>query len=515
LDAFGVDLSRVGVGVGVGVEVVALALVPLVLVRRKEPPSTVAWILALVFLPGLGATLFLLFGRDRVKLPARWKRAADRELAERRRAAGGAGARKRPTVAELFAASAGDDEDGARRRAERRVARSLFRVGAALAGAQPTPHNEVELLVDGDATYEAIGRAIDQASTLVLAEYYLFREDTTATWLRDRLVAAAERGCAVKLLLDGYGSFGVSRRFLAPLRAAGAEVAFFLPARLLLLQPMNLRNHRKIVIVDHDTAFTGGINVGDEYRGHGEPWRDAHLAIRGPAARDLGHVFAEDWHFATGRVIAGERPHGSLPPRGAVELADGAPATGRGEAMVAVVRSGPDLEGPPRETIHRLFFVAIALARTSVHVTTPYLVPDRAIVVALQTAAARGVDVTLLVPSRSNHRVVGEAGRSFYEELLGAGVRIFEFGPGMIHAKTMVVDGAVSLVGSANMDLRSFRLNFEVHTVVRDRALSRRLEETFDADLAVSREIELDAFRARPAWRRVTEGAARLLSPLM
>ncbi len=513
MEGIGAELSRLVVWLGVAVEVIALALVPLVLLRRKEPASTAAWILALVFLPGLGATLFLLFGRDRVHLPARWKRDADRELALRRRALAGPTHRRRPTLTELFQAPPGD-EDVARRRAEARVARDLFRVAASLAGTEPTAHNRVGLLVDGDATYEAIGRAIDDAESDVFAEYYLVREDGTAAWLRDRLLAAAERGCDVKLLLDGYGCFWLSHHFLAPLRAAGVEVAFFLPARMMFLQPMNLRNHRKIVVVDHDVAFTGGINVGDEYRGKHGPWRDTHLRIEGPAARDLGHVFAEDWHFATGRVIPGERPHGSLPP-GESPAALDPPTAGRGEAMVAVVRSGPDLEGPHRETIHRLFFVAIALARSSVHITTPYFIPDRAIAVALQTAAARGVEVTLLLPSRSNHRVVGEAGRSFYEDLLGAGVRILEYGPGMIHAKTMVIDGAVSLVGSANMDLRSFRLNFEVHTVVRDRALARRLEETFEADLAVSAEVDLEAFRARPALRKLAQGAARLLVPLM
>jgi cardiolipin synthase len=511
LGAFGAELSRLVVALGVGVEVLALALVPLVLLRRKEPPSTAAWILALVFLPGLGATLFLLFGRDRVRLPAQWKREADRELGERRRALIGPGVVRRPTLAELFEAPPGD-EDVARRRAEARVARDLFRVGAALAGVEPTAHNRVRVLVDGDATYQAIGDAIDAAKGQVLAEYYLVREDATAAWLRDRLLGAAKRGCDVKLLLDGYGSFWLSHHFLAPLRAAGVEVAFFLPARMFVLQPMNLRNHRKIVVVDGDTAFTGGINVGDEYRGRKGPWRDTHLCIEGPAARDLAHVFAEDWHFATRRVIPGERPHGAHP---AGDVAAIAPAAHRGEAMIAVVRSGPDIEGLSRETIHRLFFVAIALARSSVHITTPYFIPDRAIVVALQTAAARGVSVRLLLPSRSNHRVVGEAGRSFYEDLLEAGVRIYEYGPGMIHAKTMVVDGAVALVGSANMDLRSFRLNFEVHTVVRDRTTARGLEQAFDADLAVSREIALEAFRRRPWLRRLAQGSARLLIPLM
>jgi len=473
---------------GIAIEVIALSLIPLVVLRRKEPSSTAAWILALIFLPGVGATLFLLFGRDRIRLPARWKRDADRALALRREAA--------------LSIPAATDSERTLAPVPDPAVRELFRVGAALAGAEPTGGNEVHVLVDGEATYDAIGAAIDAARMHVHAEYYLIRDDATARWFLDRLVAAARRGVRVRLLCDGYGSFWLGRRILRPLREAGAEIAFFLPARLLLLQPMNLRNHRKIVVVDDTTAFTGGINIGDEYRGKHGPWRDTHIRVRGPAVDALAHVFAEDWHFATRREIP-------VSPGGRDRAETG------GNALVAIVRSGPDIQGSPRETVHRLFFSAITLARRRVYITTPYFIPDRSILVALQTAALRGVDVRLLFPSRSNHRVVFQAGRSFYEELLEAGVKIYEYGPGMIHAKTMVVDGSVGLVGSANMDLRSFRLNFEVHALVRDGETASLLESGFEADIARSEQIVLALFRSRSWTLRVVEGAARLLSPLM
>jgi cardiolipin synthase A/B len=306
-------------------------------------------------------------------------------------------------------------------------------------------------------------------------------------------------------LIDGYGSFWLGRRWLGPLRAAGARAAVFLPARLVLFQPMNLRNHRKIVVVDGEVGFTGGLNVGDEYRGKSGPWRDTHLAIRGPAVARLEQVFAEDWHFVTRDEVEFAR---AIPP-----IAPSA-VTGH-DATVAVVKSGPDVEGMARETIHRVFFSAITTARSRVYITTPYFVPDRAIVVALQTAALRGVDVKLLLPGRSNHPFYAQAGRSFYEELLEAGVSIFEYGPGMIHAKTMVVDGCVALVGSANMDLRSFRLNFEVHAVMSGEGVASRLEGCFREDLRHSNPIVLSEFRQRGRGRRVVEGVARFVSPLM
>lgn len=486
------EASRVSIALGIVIEIIALGLIPLVVLRRKEPSSTAAWILALVFLPGVGATLFLLFGRDRVRLPVRWKRDADQALVRSRRHHRPASPAQRDALARIPTA----------------VDRELFRISSALEGGEPSPGNAADLLVDGEATYAAIGAAIDAATHHVHAEYYLVARGRVADWLAEKLVSAAARGVSVKLLLDGFGSFWIGRRWVRELRAAGVEVAFFLPARLIFFQPMNLRNHRKIVVVDSETAFTGGINVMDEYRAvRGEaPWRDTHLRVVGPAAQQLGHVFELDWHFATRREI---------PRDPAAEAALKARPREPGDATVAIVRSGPDVVGPLRDTIHRIFFAAITLARSRVYVTTPYFIPDRAIVVALQTAAMRGVDVRLILPKRNNHPFVGQAGRSFYEELLEAGVAIHEYDPGMIHAKTMVVDGTVALVGSANMDLRSFRLNFEVHAVVRDAVTAAQLEACFEADLAVSSPIDPVSFAARPWTQKVIEGAARLLSPMM
>jgi cardiolipin synthase len=479
---------------GIAVEIVAFLLVFVVLLQRKEPPSTVAWILALVFLPGIGALLFLMFGRERVRIPLRRKERTDRALA----------AENAPVS--LRAALTPDPpplDDGLPQDAPA-VLHDLFHVSAALGKAAPTHGNRVDLLVDGEATYAALGAAIERAEHHVFAEYYLVRDDATAAWFRDLLVAAARRGVRVKLLLDGYGCFWITRRWLRPLREAGAEVVFFLPAHLLPFQPMNLRNHRKIVVVDGRVAFTGGINIGDEYKGTKGPWRDAHLRIEGPAVLPLLLVFAQDWRFAARAPV----------PSSEVDRAR-AVVEGPGRATVSIIRSGPDIAGPQRETIHRVLFSAITSARESVFITTPYFIPDRSIIVALQTAACRGVDVRILFPSKSNHPFVFQAGRSFYEDLLAAGVAIFEYGPGMIHAKTMVVDGAVALVGSANMDLRSFRLNFEVHTVMDDEAVAARLSRCFHDDLAVSKRIDPSEFRARPLVWKGVEAAARLLSPLM
>ncbi len=469
---------------------VALALIPLVLVRRKEPSSTIAWILTLVFLPALGAILFLLFGRDRVRWPAQRKRELDAIVR-----AQVAASRDERTAADSTGALPALDGASS-------LERALFRVGARLTHLRATSGNRVEVLSDGNATFDALGAAIDAARHHVHAQYYLIRNDATGAWFRDRLVAAAKRGVTVRLLLDGYGCLGVGAGWRRPLHKAGVRVAEFLPMRSVLLQPVNLRNHRKIVVVDGRTAFTGGFNVGDEYRGEMRGlggWRDVHLRIEGPAAAELQRVFFQDWAFATREPID---PDQYFPPA----------ATSGGNATIAIVPSGPDTRN---EATHRLFFGAIVGAEREILVTTPYFVPTESLLVAMELAAMRGVALQLLLPGRSNHRVTFHAGRSFYGQLLEAGVDVREYVPGIVHAKTLVVDGRVALVGSANMDMRSFRLNFEVHTLVHDESTAARLHEVFLSYRAESRRVEPEPWGARAWTLRMKEGAARLVSPLL
>ena len=473
---------------GVFFWVVALALVPLVLVRRKEPSSTIAWILTLVFLPAVGSILFLMFGRDRVRWPARRKRELDAIVRAKLD-----DARDVP--------SEGVPES--RLSAITPFERALFRVGARLTHQRATSGNRVDVFTDGNAAYDAIGAAIDGARHHVHAQYYLIRDDATGRWFRDRLVAAAKRGVKVRLLLDGFGCFALGRRWKRPLHQAGVHVGEFLPMRSVLLQPVNLRNHRKIVVVDGETAFTGGFNVGDEYRG-GEmrgvgKWRDVQLRIEGPAAAELQRVFFQDWIFATAETI---EPHEYFPRA----------TSPRGDATIAIVPSGPDTR---TEAIHRLFFGAIVGAEKEVAITTPYFVPTESLTVAMELAAMRGVELKLILPGRSNHAVTYHAGRSFYAQLLEAGVDVLEYEPGIVHAKTLVADGQVALVGSANMNLRSFRLNFEVHALVHDATTAASLRASFETDAEKSRHVELAAWQERSWTLRLKEGAARLVSPLL
>jgi cardiolipin synthase len=460
----------------------SLAFIPLVLVRRKDPPTAVAWILVLLFLPVVGVVLFWFLGRNRVRRPVIRKASSRTELWDRH--------------AESLGASVDWEHDIGRQPIEQQ---GVMRLAARLQNSRLSFGNQVEVLVGAEQTYDAQLQCIEQASRHIHMEYYIFRNDRYGRRFLEALARAVQRGVRVRVLVDAFGSRALRGPEVTSLVRVGAELRTFFPFRpFAQAWSVNLRNHRKLMVVDGHVAFTGGVNIGEMF----VPWRDVHLRMQGPAVREIQNTFVEDWYFATGHDLTFE----------VRELDSSALANPMGESIVQMVNSGPDATV---EAIHRLYFAAIASARDRVYVTTPYFVPDRAMLVALQTAALRGVDVRLLLPSRSNHRVTFHAGRSFYDELLEAGVRIHEYLPGMVHTKTMVVDGRFATVGSANLDVRSFRLNFESIVVLYDAQSVGRLERLFLEDLGHTQVVELDVWRVRPWGVRVVEGYGRLCSPLL
>ena len=474
------DFDTVASAVASLIEILSLSFIPAVLLRRKESSATIAWILALTFLPLVGVVLYWFLGRDRVRRPARAKRSATVQV--RGRISALPRSDDGPALAALISAHGGQLE-------------GVMQLSAHVGHNDPVDGNRLDVLGGARAVYDAQLEAIENARDHVHLEYYIFRADETGERFRDALVAAVRRGVRVRLLYDGFGSRQLTGRFLRPIVDSGGFVAKFFP-----LDPLrhawtiNLRNHRKLMIVDGNVAFAGGINIGDEFL----PWRDVHLRLEGPVVRQLQALFVEDWYFAARHDLV----HPSFFPH--------LPAVG--ESVVQIVSSGPD---ETVEAIHRLYFGAIASARNRVLLTTPYFVPDRALLVALQTAAMRGVEVRLILPGRSNHPMAFHAGRGYYEELLDAGVHIHEYTPGFLHQKTMVVDGRFATVGSANLDVRSFRLNFELIAVLWDAKVVGELERIFEDDLASSVAVDVASFRQRGISSRVREGVGRLFAPLL
>jgi cardiolipin synthase len=463
-------------------EVVWIPWVVLWLVlERRSPAATIAWILGLALLPVVGIPVYLLLG------PRRLRRKRLRHARARQAVTGGVA--PAPVDASVHEESAGP----------------LMRLIANCGESAPARAERVRVFDNGRDTYAAIEAALARAEHHVHVEYYIFEPDRTGTRIRDALVACAKRGVEVRLLVDAMGSRRLDRRFLAPLLEAGGEFAWFNPLVGRRLRPVrvNFRTHRKIVVCDGRVGFTGGVNVSDVHTANASgdaAWRDTHVCIEGAAVRALGLVFLEDWHFATGSAPLGP-PYFPLP-------------SGDGEHVVQFLGSGPD-DGP--HSIHKLFFSAIATAHTRVLVTTPYFVPDTPILTALITAAMRGVEVRVLVPTpRLNDLwVVAAAGRSYYEELLAAGVRIFEYQPTMLHAKCLVADDTVAVVGTANLDNRSFRLNFEVAAACYGEDSTAKLAALFERDLARAEEVTLESVRDVTFGRRALEATARLLSPLL
>lgn len=475
--------------------VVALALDVVALghavTRHLGVASTLAWIFFILFLPGAGPLAYFLLASPRIRTTRRRRRLAGQAVRTAIRRSLGS----EPLPAEVNQASP--------------LARSVLFLGMRLTGLPPRAGNQVELLLDNELAFRSKAEAIRGAERSVWAEYYLVKDDETGRAFLADLAERARAGCDVRLLYDAVGASAIPQESLEELRAAGGKTEAFLP-----LNPFrkrwaaHLRNHRKLLVVDERVGFTGGMNVGDDYaggswvatglgRGHrNRPWHDAHLRVVGPSVFDLTTVFAEDWTFATGeRLVPSSMP---LPVR------DG--------SVVAVLPSGPDQVANANA---QTYFAALSGALERCWLTTPYFVPDEPTVSALCNAAYRGIDVKVLVPALCDVPVAQAAGRFFYGPLLRSGVRIFEYLPSVLHAKTVVVDGSWALVGSANLDFRSFSLNFELGALVFDHAFATLLEERFTRDLAESREVSIASVEQRGFAERVRLGLARLLAPLL
>ncbi|HEU4538399.1 MAG TPA: cardiolipin synthase [Polyangiaceae bacterium] len=466
---------------------IIITLVPRIVAQRRESAATLAWVLFILLVPLGGALAYHLLGTRRLR-----KRVRKRVKARARFApvAGRVDGALRAFAFDPSTHEVDDPDDNA-------MAGRIFAVDRSTA----TAGNDVLLLPEGPQAFEALERAIGEAKHHVHALFYIFRPDETGRALLALLAERARAGVEVRLLVDAVGSFELRPSDTRALRDAGGKVAEFLPVSV-LAKPfsVNFRNHRKVVVVDGRVAFTGGMNVGDEYRGRrtaqGGPWRDLLLRLRGPAALRLQEIFVDDWNYAT--------------DEGCFDPVYFPPPERPGRVVVQVVSSGPDSS---HEAIYHSFFSAITGARQRVWLTTPYFIPDVAIFVALVTAALRGVDVRLLLPGSSDHPLVLYAGQSYYEELLAAGVRVFEFNRGFLHAKTMVVDHAWTALGSANMDMRSFRLNWEANVVAYDADLARSIALAFVRDCEGAVEVKRPLVRSR--WRRTREAGSYLLSPLL
>ncbi|MEQ8655195.1 MAG: cardiolipin synthase [Kiloniellales bacterium] len=364
-----------------------------------------------------------------------------------------------------------------------------------------TRGNGVTLLVDGQATFDAIFAEIDRAESYVLVQFYIFRDDGLGQRFRDHLLAARKRGVDVYLLYDEIGSSKTSKNFFQSMRDQGISVASFNSDRSRpYRRQINFRNHRKIVVVDSRVAFVGGHNVGDEYLGLDPKfgrWRDTHVALRGPIVEACQVSFYEDWYWSQGKRL---------------EL-DWTFDSGAGEDRTALVLpSGP---ADIMESGSLFFLQLIGAAQERLWIISPYFVPDQAIVSALQLAALRGVDVRIIIPDKADHLVVWLAAFSYLKEAEEAGIKIYRYTGGFLHQKVILVDDRLAGVGTANLDNRSLRLNFEITVLFADRAFAGEVDAMLREDLANSRLYHDQELIDRSWPFRFAVRAARLAAPIL
>ncbi|MGO3183040.1 MAG: cardiolipin synthase [Aequorivita sp.] len=372
-----------------------------------------------------------------------------------------------------------------------------------------TQGNDVTLLLNGENKFPKVLEALKNAKNHIHIEYYIYEADDIGCKIIDLLIEKAQEGVRVRFIYDDFGSREIRKKQVPRLKAAGVAVFPFYKIKLIALaNRINYRNHRKIIVVDGVLGFVGGINVSDKYINTTDSkndlyWRDTHLRIQGPAVSTLQYIFMGDWNYCAGEKLA---PNTNYFP----EVKEAYQSNS--DKIVQIAASGPDSDTP---LIQQTLLQAINLAKEEILITTPYFIPGESIIEGLVIAASSGTEVKLLVPGISDSLLVNYAARSYYSRLLNAGAKIYRYQKGFVHAKTMVVDKQLTMVGTANMDLRSFDLNFEVNALVFDEAIAQELRLAFYEDLKDAPIIDVDKWNSRSKFTQLLEKLAGLFSPLM
>ena len=465
----------------------AIPVAIMIVLEKRSPYKTIAWILVLILLPIVGLIFYLFFGqeyrknklfsRKGIKSLGKFRELSSKQLREIEHTHLSLNNEllKKENIIRLLLNNSN----------------SLFTTG-----------NQLQILNNGNETFQAIIQAIKNAKHHIHFEYYIFSDDKIGNKIKNLLIEKSREGVEVRIIIDDVGSWSLGDKFISELKENGIEIYSFMEVRFpRFTSKMNFRNHRKIIVIDGETGFTGGINIADRYiegikkLGH---WRDTHLQIEGDAVACLQVIFAADWYFVINENLAGEKYFPKFTEKAGIP--------------VQVSASGPDSDW---KNIEQAFFAAIANAREKVYITTPYLMPPKSIFSALEMAALSNVDVRIIIPEKSDAITPKWASFSYVEKLLEAGVKIYFFQDGFIHSKIMIVDDILSTIGTSNLDFRSFETNFEVNAFIYEKEFALTLEKHFISDLNNSREIKLNEWKQRPWHYKVRESLAHIVAPLM
>jgi cardiolipin synthase len=475
-------LSLLYLGYIVGEWVIRLGMLPVVVRGGRRPDSAMAWLLVINFLPFLGLLLYALLGNYR--LPQRRVRRhseLQKQFNEIRQRLESHPQCQPPAMPKEY--------------------EPIVRLAERLGYYQTLGHNKMELMIDTNEVIDTLISEIDQAKHHVHLLYYIFANDQTGRRVADALSRAAARGVECRLLVDAVGSRPFFKTLAPELRKAGVDVQAALPVNPFRRKAarIDLRNHRKLAVIDGHVAFAGSQNIVDANYGHKDlAWCDMSTRLHGPTVLQLQSVFVIDWYFETDVMLTGAE-YFPVPAEA-------------GDALIQLLPSGPSY---PTENYQRAVTAALYAAKRQVIITTPYFIPDEPLLQAVQVAASRGVDVILIVPSRSDQKLVGAAGRAYYEDILRAGARLYLFEAGLLHAKTVTVDDSIAVIGSSNFDIRSFMLNFELSLLVYGPEPTNQLREKQLSYLKDARELTWHEWQNRPRMVRLLQNIARLFSPLL
>lgn len=458
--------------------------------ERRNASSTWAWLLVLFFIPVLGFILYMIFGgqlfrRGRLFVWEDMNKVGMQQMAKK----------------QLDSVKSGHypfrNEASLRNK-------DLIYMHLLNNQAVYTEDNAVEIITDGKEKFERLFEDIRNARDYIHLQYYIYQNDNLGKQLIDLLTEKAKQGVKVRVLYDELGSRRLTGRFFKAFREAGGQAEAFFPSKLRFVNPrINYRNHRKIVVIDGVIGYVGGFNVGDEYLGLHKKfgyWRDTHLRIQGSAVYALQTRFILDWNQASAKhdIAYEPRLYPTLEPKGTIGM--------------QIVSSGPVSEF---EHIKNGYLKMIVSARKSIYIQTPYFIPDDSILDALRIASLSGVEVNIMIPDKPDHPFVYWATLSYIGEMLSSGTNVYLYHNGFLHSKMIVIDEEIASVGTANMDFRSFRLNFEVNAFIYDAETARKLTQIFHEDMKVSQKLTKEIYIQRPLKIRFKESVSRLLSPIL
>ncbi|MCZ8541147.1 cardiolipin synthase [Psychrobacillus psychrodurans] len=463
--------------------------IALIFLERRDASATWAWILVLFFIPILGFGIYLLFGRKlRKKTLFRWE------------------GKNKIGIDKLieFQMEAIEDDSFDFRLDDAMHYKELIVMHLHNNQAVLTQDNKVEIFIDGREKFDALIRDIEHAKDHIHIQYYIFRLDSLGQQIYQALLEKAKQGVKVRILYDDTGSRSLRKKHFKELIALGGRVEAFFPSIFPLINPrMNYRNHRKIVVIDGRIGYIGGFNVGDEYLGLKKKfgyWRDTHLRIEGSSVHPLQTRFILDWNQASAEhdIEYSDIFFPAIPMKGSVGL--------------QIVSSGPDSEW---EQIKNGYLKLIMMAKKYIYIQSPYFIPDASFMDTLRIACLSGIDVRIMIPNKPDHIFVYWATYSYVGDLIRAGAKVYIYQNGFLHTKMIVIDDEASTVGTANIDVRSFKLNFEINAFIYDRETSHQLAELFEEDMKLSTEMTMEVYESRSRIIKFKESLARLISPIL